>query len=109
MATGTTPRVEEAPAPHYWTLEEYHLAIDAGVFGDRRIELLHGEIVEMPSMSEPQIVLVGYLTQLFVGQLGWQRALSQSPIILPSDGEPEPDIAVREQGAPPKPSVERVQ
>ena len=31
------------------------------------------------------------------------------PIILPSDGEPEPDIAVAESGAPLKPAVDQVQ
>jgi Uma2 family endonuclease len=49
-------RPTEEPVPHYWTLDEYHRAIDAGIFGDRRIELLHGEIVEMPPMNEPRRV-----------------------------------------------------
>ncbi len=99
----------EAPAPHYWTLDEYQRAIDAGVFGDRRVELLHGEIVEMPPMNEPHIGAVRYLAGLFFAQLGWQRISSQTPIILPSDGEPEPDLAVFESGAPLKPPVDQVQ
>jgi Uma2 family endonuclease len=108
MAT-TPSQCTEVPVPHHWTLDEYHLAIDAGVFGDRRIELLHGELFDMPPMHEPHIGAVGYLAELFYGRLGRQRALSQTPIILPSDGEPEPDIAVRELGAPLKPTVEQVQ
>jgi Uma2 family endonuclease len=105
----TTTQATEAPVPYYWTLEEYHRAIDAGVFGDRRVELLHGEIVEMPPMNEPHIGAVGYLAALFFTQLGWQRALSQTPVILPSDGEPEPDVAVREPGAGLKPHIAQVQ
>ena len=105
----TTLRPTDAPSPHYWTLDEYHCAIDAGVFGDRRIELLHGEIVEMPPMNEPRIGAVRYLASVFVTRLGWQRATSQTPIILPSDGEPEPDVAVFETGAPLKPHVHQVQ
>ena len=102
-------RPSEEPVPHYWTLDEYHRAIDAGVFGDRRLELLHGEIVEMPPMNEPHIGAVRYLAGLFFAQLGWQRASSQTPITLPSDGEPEPDVAVFELGARLKPDVDQVQ
>jgi Uma2 family endonuclease len=43
------------PIPHYWTLEEYHLAIEAGVFGDRRVELLHGEVVEPGAPLKPYV------------------------------------------------------
>jgi Uma2 family endonuclease len=108
MSTPTSPPAE-APAPHYWTLDEYHRAIDAGVFGDRRVELLHGEVVEMPPMNEPHIGAVRYLAGLFFARLGWQRTSSRTPIILPSDGEPEPDVAVFELGASLKPQVDQVQ
>ncbi len=104
-----TGRPLEAPAPHHWTLDEYHRAIDAGVFGDSRVELLHGEVVEMPPMNEPRIGAVRYLAGLFFARLGWQRTCSQTPIILPSDGEPEPDVAVFELGAPLKPHIDQVQ
>jgi len=99
----------EAAAPHYWTLDEYHRAIDAGVFGDSRVELLHGEVIEMPPLTEPHIGAVRYLAGLFFARLGWQRTCSQMPIILPSDGEPEPDVAVFELGAPLKPQIDQVQ
>ena len=109
MATPTQHIAPDAPVPHRWTLDEYHRAIDAGVFADRRVELLNGEIVEMPPMNEPHIGAVRYLAGLFFAQLGWQRASSRTPIILPSDGEPEPDIAVYELGAPLKPHAAQVQ
>ena len=109
MATPTQHIAPDAPVPHRWTLDEYHRAIDAGVFADRRVELLNGEIVEMPPMNEPHIGAVRYLAGVFFAQLGWQRASSQTPIILPSDGEPEPDVAVFELGAPLKPHVAQVQ
>ena len=107
--TTTTPEFSEAPVRHRWTLDEYHRAIDAGVFADRRVELLDGEIVEMPPMNEPHIGAVRYLAGLFFAQLGWQRTSSQTPIILPGDGEPEPDVAVFELGAPLKPHLAQVQ
>ena len=64
MSTARAAR-GEAPSPHYWTLEEYHRAIDAGVFGASRVELLHGEVVEMPPMNEPHVGAVRYLAGLF--------------------------------------------
>src|SRR5579859_3350586 len=102
-------RTIDAPAPHYWTIDEYHRAIDAGVFGDKRVELLHGQVVEMPPMNEPHIGAGRYMAELFFARLGWQRTSSQTPIILPSDSEPEPDVAVFELGAPLKPGVDQVQ
>ena len=63
----------------------------------------------MPPMKEPHINALGYLVELFYVRLGRQRVLSQTPIILPNDGEPEPDVAVRELGAPSKPNVAQVQ
>jgi Uma2 family endonuclease len=99
----------DEPTPFHWTLDAYHVAIDAGVFRDRRVELLHGRVVEMPPMNAPHVTAVRFLAGLFYAKLGWQRASSQTPIILPSDGEPEPDVAVFEPGAPAKPRIEQVQ
>ena len=107
--SATTARPLDAPSPHHWSLDEYHRAIDAGVFTDSRVELLHGEVVEMPPMNEPHIGAVRYLAGLFFARLGWQRTCSQTPIVLPSDGEPEPDVAVFELGAPLKPHIDQVQ
>jgi Uma2 family endonuclease len=103
--TSTPPSI---PAPAYWTLAEYHRATDAGVFGDRRIELIAGELIEMPPMSEPHIGATRYLNAVFTSALG-ERVHCQMPIVLPHDGEPEPDIAVAERGAPLKPAVSQVQ
>jgi Uma2 family endonuclease len=60
-------------------------------------------------MHEPHIGAMRYLANMFGARLGWQRATSQTPIILPSDGEPEPDVAVFEPGAPLKPEIKQVQ
>jgi Uma2 family endonuclease len=109
MTIGDEVQRFTAPVPHHWTLDEYHRAIDAGVFGDRRVELLHGEVVEMPPMNEPHIGAVRYLAGLFVARLGPERTTSQTPVMLPSDGEPEPDVAIVEPGAPLKPYLSQVQ
>ena len=36
-----------------WTIDEYHRMISAGILDNRRVELLKGEIVEMPPEGEP--------------------------------------------------------
>lgn len=35
-----------------WTIDEYHRMISAGILDNRRVELLKGEIVEMPPEGE---------------------------------------------------------
>jgi Uma2 family endonuclease len=109
MAIPATSTSLESPTSPHWTLEEYDRAIEAGVFGDRRIELVAGQLTEMPPMSEPHIGATKYLARLFSSRLAWERVGIQMPIVLPHDGEPEPDIAVAEPGAPLKPAVDQVQ
>jgi Uma2 family endonuclease len=36
-----------------WVIEEYHRMIEVGILDDRRVELLKGEIVEVPPEGEP--------------------------------------------------------
>ena len=36
-----------------WTLEKYHRMIESGVLDNRRVELIKGEIIEVPPEGEP--------------------------------------------------------
>lgn len=78
-----------------WTLDEYHRMIAAGIFDERRVELLKGEIVEMPPEGEPHAYFSSeageYLTRLLGGRAMIRQA---KPITLANNSEPEPDIAV---------------
>ncbi|WP_293076668.1 hypothetical protein [Okeania sp. SIO3B5] len=40
-----------------WTVQEYHHLINTGIFVNRHLELLHGEIVEMSPESPIHIGL----------------------------------------------------
>jgi Uma2 family endonuclease len=78
-----------------WTIEEYHQMIAAGILTDRQVELIKGEIVEMPSEGIPHAVYssstADYLRQL----LGSHVTVREGhPITLPNDSEPEPDLAI---------------
>jgi Uma2 family endonuclease len=78
-----------------WTYEEYYRMADAGVFRDQRVELINGEIVEMPPQGEP------HYTTILIGSKRLERAFgdgyvvrTQGPLRTGQDEEPEPDIAV---------------
>lgn len=99
----------DIPAPLRWTVDAYHRAIDAGLFDDRRIELIDGELYEMPPMREPHIGAALFLQRSFAALLQMDRLRIDMPIILAHDGEPEPDLAVVRASAPLKPYDSDVQ
>ncbi|MGD1909358.1 MAG: Uma2 family endonuclease [Rivularia sp. (in: cyanobacteria)] len=78
-----------------WTIEEYHQMIEKGIFDNRRVELLKGEIVEMSPEGEPHAYFsteaVEYLIQLLGNRA---KVRPGKPITLPNNSEPEPDIAI---------------
>jgi Uma2 family endonuclease len=100
------------PAPLLWTLDDYHQLIDSGLLAGRRVQLLEGQLIEMPPMNSPHIGAMKYLYRVLVLELG-DRVSSQTPIIIPARedrpaSEPEPDVFVGEPGAPLKPRIEQV-
>jgi len=78
-----------------WTIEEYHQMIEAGILKNRHVELLKGEIVEMPPEGEPHAYARNEAGEYLTGLLGDRAKVRQdSPITLPNGSEPEPDIAI---------------
>jgi Uma2 family endonuclease len=78
-----------------WTLEEYHRMIQTGILDDRQVELLRGEIVEMAPEGEPHAYSRNEAGEYLTRLLGDRAKVRQdSPITLPNNSEPEPDIAV---------------
>jgi Uma2 family endonuclease len=80
----------------YFTLEEYHRLGDLGFFGEEeRVELIRGEIIQMPTKKPPHSVCNTILVQQLILLLGKQAIVrGQEPIILPGDSEPQPDVAI---------------
>lgn len=80
-----------------WTIDEYHRLIEAEVLVNKRVELLKGEIVEMPPEGEPHAQLSNDSGNYLVRLLGNRATIRHAkPITLPNQSEPEPDIAVVE-------------
>lgn len=99
---------EQDPLPNQWSamaveiahrrfnLAEYHAMIEHGILTDRdRVELIAGEIVEMPPIGDPHIGCVAFLNHAFVPKLdGRAVVFVQQPIAIFPDSEPEPDVTV---------------
>ena len=89
----TRPRVRR----RLFTIEEYELMIQAGVFHeDEHIELIRGEIVKMAALGLPHEACVRRLTKLFERRAGDIAIVSvQNSVQLPnSTSQPEPDVVL---------------
>ena len=79
---------------HKYTVAEYHVMGEAGILTeDHRVELIDGEIVQMPPIGSPHQETVDILNELFVTRFsGVARVRVQGPVRLEDSGEPEPDL-----------------
>jgi Uma2 family endonuclease len=77
-------------------VDEYHRMAEAGILGPRdRVELIEGELIEMPAMAVPHILRVMKLTRLLSAAVGERAILApQLPARLGRFSEPEPDFAL---------------
>lgn len=83
------------PVPFQWTRDEYYRMADAGLFQDRRVQLIEGQVIEMPPQNEPHamaITLTDYALRPVFAH-GFTIRI-QLPLHLSDRSEPEPDIAV---------------
>ena len=88
--------LEVAVARRRFTVEEYHRMGEVGILTeDDHVELIRGEIVEMPRQGFRHRAFIDNLTRLLVTRLGDRAVVSiQMPIVLTDDTEPEPDVQV---------------
>lgn len=84
------------PTRRRFTVEEYHRMIDVGVLHeDERVELLDGEIIQMPPISAGHSWPNTRLYRLLDRAAGDDvLVFSRNPLILPDDSEPQPDLVV---------------
>ncbi len=95
MSAGVTaPASSPGPDPVRYTREEYYRLGEIGFFADRRVERIHGEIIEMSPKSWPHVVgcrkTAEVMERAFAG-LGW--VARQEPLAL-IDSDPEPDVSI---------------
>jgi Uma2 family endonuclease len=80
--------------PYRFTVEDYHRMAEVGILGeDDRVELIEGEIVEMPPIRSLHGGTVKALIHLFSKYIG-DRAIvaAQDPVRLTDISEPQPDL-----------------
>jgi Uma2 family endonuclease len=79
-----------------WTLDDYHRMVEIGLLSKRHVELLNGEIIEMPPEG-PEHAQLNTDTADYLRSLLGETALVRDakPITLPlTASEPEPDLAI---------------
>jgi len=99
MATDTLPPVAAAKTGVKRvriTRKMFGAMIEAGVIREgQRIQLIDGELFQMPAMNDPHWTVLNHLLNLLPTVLpkGWSQT-GQSPVVTDEFGEPEPDIAI---------------
>ncbi|RYG32493.1 Uma2 family endonuclease, partial [bacterium] len=53
-----------APSPLRWSREAFYALCETGLLGDQRVELIEGEIIEMPPPGPRHVKLVRFLFRL---------------------------------------------
>jgi Uma2 family endonuclease len=79
-----------------WTIDDYHRAIEAGVFSsDGRLELIDGAILVMGPQLGPHATGSSLVVEALRGVFGHGWVIrEQKPLSLGQLSEPEPDVAV---------------
>ncbi|MCA1670623.1 MAG: Uma2 family endonuclease, partial [Thermomicrobia bacterium] len=98
MATMTTT---PTTMPRYrFTVADYELMGQAGILTeDDRVELIEGEIIVMSPIGPRHALCVAFLTHYLVRNAPDNGLLFvQSPIRLPNNSEPQPDLAMIRRG-----------
>lgn len=81
---------------HRWTVAEYHHHIERGAFRpEDRIELIEGELIDMPPIGPDHAASIDRLNSELNYRLFRKTIVRvQNPITLDDHSEPEPDIVL---------------
>jgi len=78
-----------------WDVERYHAAAQAGLLGDRRLELLDGLITVVPNPDQFHEWIIRQIIKLLVQALGDAALIDKGqPVQLSETSEPVPDVVV---------------
>ena len=86
---------ESDPVLHRWTREEYHQMGQVGLFLDKRVQLIEGQVVEMSPMKSAHATAINFTVEVLRSLLLLGMHIrEQQPLVLSPTSEPEPDIAI---------------
>ena len=88
--------MESWPRRHRITVDEYHRMAEVGLLApDARVELIDGEIIDMPPIGKEHTSVVDQLNRLFVRAVGDEAIVRvQGSVRLGRMSEPEPDLVL---------------
>lgn len=88
--------MEDLPRRHRITVHDYHRMAEIGVLApDARVELIEGEIIDMPPIGLEHLSVCDQLTRLLVRAVGDGGIVRvQGSVRLSDITEPEPDLVV---------------
>src|SRR5215210_5448052 len=79
-----------------WTVTDYFRMAEAGLFDDRRVELINGEVIEVPAQAHAHRLSVSrtnrQLTTFFPPSAYW--VVIQGTVVLSRYNAPDPDFHV---------------
>ena len=95
LASSKTPLVDK-PQRRRLTVDDFAKMCEVGIFSaEDRVELIDGELVEMPPMGPPHSGIVNRLAKVLILRLGDTADVRiQSSVLLSTYTQPEPDLAV---------------
>ena len=81
---------------HRLTVAEYYRMGEVGILPqDARVELVEGEVIDMPPIGSPHAGTVDYVADVFrLAYSGRAIVRAQNPVFLDLHSEPQPDIAL---------------
>jgi Uma2 family endonuclease len=79
-----------------FTVDEYFRMSDAGVFGDRRVELIHGRILQMHAQGYPHLLAISKINRALVVRFPSSKywLAVQGTVTLNQFNAPDPDFYV---------------
>ena len=92
-----TPRtMTTTPTRRRFTVVEYYAMADAGILSENdRVELLDGELIQMPPIGDWHAGSVDWLNYELVPALQGRAIVRvQNPVRLSNDSEPQPDLTL---------------
>ena len=89
-------QTESWPRPHLLTVQDYYRMAEVGLLSpDDRVELIEGEIIEMPPIGDRHADVVRVLNKRLIRAVGdTAEVSSQLPVRLSLRSEPQPGFAI---------------
>ncbi len=93
---GMVEQHQQAVRKYRFSVEEFHLMGEAGIFSeDDRVELIDGEVLQMSPIGWRHVWCVNALTMLLARLARGRYVVSvQNPLIISEHGEPQPDLVL---------------